>query len=162
MSPRRDATRGASASSTSRPTIASSAWRGWRASGATVLDPRLLREHPEVVEAGIRARGVSAPLVEYREGDAQRRRLAQELDELRARRNRASEAVAQAKRRGADAGEAIEESRRVGEAIRTREAEHRAAEGPLAELALRFPNLPHPKGPGRASAADDREGRRAA
>jgi seryl-tRNA synthetase len=125
-----------------------------------VLDPRLLREQPEVVEAGIRARGATAPLQEYRESDARRRRLAQELDELRARRNRASETVAQAKRRGADAGDAIEESRRVGEAIRAREDEHRAAELELADLALRFPNLPHPSVPVGGSAEDNVEVRR--
>jgi seryl-tRNA synthetase len=125
-----------------------------------VLDPRLLREQPEVVEAGIRARGATAPLQEYRESDARRRRLAQELDELRARRNRASETVAQAKRRGADAGDAIEESRRVGEAIRAREAEHRAAELELADQALRFPNLPHPSVPVGGSAEDNVEVRR--
>jgi seryl-tRNA synthetase len=125
-----------------------------------VLDPRLLREQPEVVEAGIRARGATAPLQEYRESDARRRRLAQELDELRARRNRASETVAHAKRRGADAGDAIEESRRVGEAIRAREAEHRAAELELADLALRFPNLPHPSVPVGGSAEDNVEVRR--
>jgi seryl-tRNA synthetase len=125
-----------------------------------VLDPRLLREQPEVVEAGIRARGATAPLQEYRESDARRRRLAQELDELRARRNRASETVAQAKRRSADADDAIEESRRVGEAIRAREAEHRAAELELADLALRFPNLPHPSVPVGGSAEDNVEVRR--
>ena len=125
-----------------------------------MLDPRLLREQPEVVEAGVRARGATAPLQEYRESDARRRRLARELDELRARRNRASETVAHAKRRGADAGDAIEESRRVGEAIRAREAEHRAAELELADLALRFPNLPHPSVPVGGSAEDNVEVRR--
>ena len=125
-----------------------------------MLDPRLLRERPEVVEAGIRARGASAPLEEYREGDARRRRLAQELDERRARRNRASETVAQAKRRGADATGAIEESRRIGEEIRALETDLRAAEFQLGELALRFPNLPHPSVPVGASADDNVEVRR--
>jgi len=125
-----------------------------------VLDPRLLRERPAVVEAGIRARGASAPLEEYREGDAKRRRLAQELDERRARRNRATETVAQAKRRGADATDAIEESRRVGEEIRALEAALGAAERELAELALRFPNLPHVSVPVGASADDNLEVRR--
>jgi seryl-tRNA synthetase len=125
-----------------------------------VLDPRLLRERPEIVEAGIRARGASAPLAEYREGDARRRRLAQDLDERRARRNRASETVAQAKRRGADATGAIEESRRIGEEIRALETDLRAAELQLGELALRFPNLPHPSVPVGASADDNLEVRR--
>jgi seryl-tRNA synthetase len=125
-----------------------------------VLDPRLLRERPEVVEAGIRARAASAPLEEYRAADTKRRGVSQTLDDLRARRNRASETVAQAKRRGGDATAAIEESRRVGEEIRALEAELRAAETELGELALRFPNLPHPSVPTGASADDNVEVRR--
>ena len=125
-----------------------------------MLDPRLLRERPEVVEAGIRARAVSVPLEESRAADARRRGLSQMLDELRARRNRASETVAQAKRRGGDAGAAIEESRRVGDEIRALEAELRAAETELDELALRFPNLPHSSVPAGASADDNVEVRR--
>ena len=125
-----------------------------------MLDPRLLREHPAVVEAGIRARGARVPLGEYRELDATRRRAVQELDELRARRNRASEMVAQAKRQGGDAAAAIAESREVGEAIRNLETVLRETETQLAELALRFPNLPHPAVPVGASADDNVEVRR--
>jgi seryl-tRNA synthetase len=108
----------------------------------------------------MRARGASVPLAEYREGDARRRRGAQELDALRARRNQASETVARAKRRGADATDAIEESRRVGDAIRALETELRAAERGLDELALRFPNLPHASVPVGTSADDNVEVRR--
>jgi seryl-tRNA synthetase len=125
-----------------------------------VLDPRLLREHPEAVEAGIRARGVVVPLREYQELEARRRGMVQELDEFRARRNRASETVAQAKRRGEDAAAAIAESREIGEAIRNVETVLRDAEAQLAELAFRFPNLPHPSVPVGATADDNVEVRR--
>jgi seryl-tRNA synthetase len=125
-----------------------------------VLDPRLLREHPEVVETGIRARGASVSLVEYRELDATRRRAVQELDELRARRNRASELVAHAKRQGGDTTAAIAESREVGEAIRNMETVLRETEGRLTELALRIPNLPHASVPLGGTADDNVEVRR--
>jgi seryl-tRNA synthetase len=125
-----------------------------------VLDPRLFRERPETIEAGIQARGARVPLAEYRELDATRRRGVQEIDELRARRNRASELVAQAKRQGGDASAAIAESREVGEAIRNLETVLRETETQLAELALRFPNLPHPSVPVGASADDNVEVRR--
>ncbi len=125
-----------------------------------MLDPHLLREHPEVVEAGIRARGAAVPLREYQELEARRRGMVQELDELRARRNRASETVAQAKRRGEDAAAAIAESREVGEAIRNVETVLRHAEAQLGELAVRFPNLPHPSVPVGATADDNVEVRR--
>ena len=125
-----------------------------------MLDPRLLREHPEAVEAGLRARGARVPLADYRDLDATRRRGVQELDELRARRNRASETVAQAKRQGGDAAAAIAESREVGEAIRNLETVVRETEAQLAEQALRFPNLPHASVPVGASADDNVEVRR--
>jgi seryl-tRNA synthetase len=125
-----------------------------------VLDPRLLRDQPDTAEAGFRARGATVPLTEYRKLDAQRRGVAQELDELRARRNRASEAVAQARRRGGDAAAAIAESREVGEAIRGLETVLRDTETQLDEVALRFPNLPHPSVPVGAAAEDNVEVRR--
>jgi seryl-tRNA synthetase len=125
-----------------------------------VLDPRLLRERPSVVEAGIQARGASAPLGEYLELDAKRRGVAQELDELRARRNRASAAVAQAKRGGQEAAQAIEDSRRVGDEIRALDGVLRGTEAALGELALRFPNLPHASVPVGASAEENVEVRR--
>jgi seryl-tRNA synthetase len=125
-----------------------------------VLDPRILREQPAVVEAGLRARGASVSLDEYRALDARRRALLQAGDDLKARRNRASETVAQAKRRGQDAAAAIEESRRVGEEIRTLDAELRTVEAELGERALRFPNLPHASVPVGATADDNVEVRR--
>jgi seryl-tRNA synthetase len=125
-----------------------------------VLDPRLLRDHPDVVEAGLQARGVRAPLAEYRALDATRRRAVQEIDELRARRNRASELVAQAKRQGQDATTAIAESREVGEAIRNLETVLRETEARLAEQALQFPNLPHASVPVGGTSDDNVEVRR--
>jgi seryl-tRNA synthetase len=122
-----------------------------------VLDPRLLRERPEAVEEGLRARGASVSLEEYRALDGRRRELSRGGDELKARRNRASEAVAQAKRRGEAAAAAIEESRRVGEEIRTLDGELRGVEAALGELALRFPNLPHPSVPIGATAEENVE-----
>jgi seryl-tRNA synthetase len=125
-----------------------------------VLEPRLLRERPEAVEAGFQARGASVSLDEHRALDGRRRALLQAGDELKARRNRASETVAQAKRRGEDAAPAIDESRRVGEEIRTLDAELRTVEATLGELALRFPNLPHTSVPVGATAEENVEIRR--
>jgi seryl-tRNA synthetase len=122
-----------------------------------VLDPRLLRDQPDRVEAGVRARGAVVPLAEHHETDVRRRRLLQHADELKARRNRASEAVAHAKRRGEDAAPAIAESRRLGEEIQKLDDELRVVEAELASLALQIPNLPHPSVPVGRSAEDNVE-----
>src|SRR2546422_1901627 len=160
MSPPRAGTRGVSASSTSRPTTASGAWPASQASGGAVLDPRLLREQPDRVEAGLLARRAAGPLAEYREADGRRRGLLQQADELKARRNRASETVAQARRRGEDAAAAIAESRRLGKEIDALDGELRAVEAEVAAFALRVPNLPHGTVPVGRSAEDNVEVRR--
>lgn len=125
-----------------------------------MLDPRLIREHPERVEAGAKARGATVPLAEYQERDERRRTLVRQVDEHRARRNRLSEAIAAARRRGEDMTAAVEESRRLGEAIRQAEQTLRALEAELEALALRFPNLPHPSVPLGSSPEDNVEVRR--
>ncbi|HLE42824.1 MAG TPA: serine--tRNA ligase [Methylomirabilota bacterium] len=125
-----------------------------------MLDPRIIREHPEAIEASAKARGAAVPLQEFLDADARRRALLREVEEKKARRNRASEAVAAAKRRGEDAAGAIAESRRIGDEIQAADAGLRQIEGDLAALALRFPNLPHASVPVGTSAEDNIEVRR--
>jgi seryl-tRNA synthetase len=127
-----------------------------------VLNARLLREQPELVEAAARARGAAVPLDRYRAGDEDRRRVLRELEGLKARRNRLSEEVGAARRRGEDAAALVEESRALGGRIAELEGQARALEAGLAETALQFPNLPHPSVPRGASAADNVEVRRSA
>src|SRR5262245_23297744 len=108
-----------------------------------MLDPRILRDHPERVEASAKARGVQIPLQAYLDGDARRRAVLREAEERKARRNRASEAIAAVKRRGEDAAEAITESRRLGDDIQQLDRQVRALDEELGALALHFPNLLH-------------------
>ncbi|MBI3455376.1 MAG: serine--tRNA ligase [Candidatus Rokubacteria bacterium] len=112
-----------------------------------MLDPRFIREHPEVVEAGAKARGAAVPLQEFLDADGRRRALLRDVEERKARRNRASEAIAAAKRQGQDAAAAIAETRRLGDEIQAGDAQLRLLEAEIAALSLRFPNLPHPSVP---------------
>ncbi|HWC03363.1 MAG TPA: serine--tRNA ligase [Methylomirabilota bacterium] len=119
-----------------------------------MLDPRLLREQPEVVREALRARGSRAPLDLLLDHDARRRRVLHESEELKARRNRLSEDVATAKRQRQDATALIDESRTLGTRIGALEGDLRTLDGALAELALQLPNVPHPSVP-RGAAADE-------
>jgi seryl-tRNA synthetase len=119
-----------------------------------VLDPRLLREQPEVVREALRTRGSRAPLDLLLDHDARRRRVLHESEELKARRNRLSEDVATAKRQRQDATALIDESRTLGTRIGALEGDLRTLDGALAELALQLPNVPHPSVP-RGAAADE-------
>ena len=125
-----------------------------------MLDPRLLRERPEVVETAARARGATVPLAELREADGRRRALLREAEDRKAQRNRLSETIAAAKRRGEDVAPAVEEARRLGDTIREADARLRELEAELLALVLRFPNVPHPSVPVGVSAEDNVEVRR--
>ena len=125
-----------------------------------MLDPRLLRERPEVVEAAAQARGAAVPLTEFLEADGRRRALLREAEDRKAQRNRLSETIAAAKRRGEDVAPPVEEARRLGDTIREADARLREIEAELLGLVLRFPNVPHPSVPVGASADDNVEVRR--
>jgi len=125
-----------------------------------VLDPRLLRERPEVVEAAAKARGARIPLDYVRSTDEDRRTLLRGLEELKARRNRVSAQVATAKRLGQDATASIEGSRELGQQISELESQIRVLDESLHQEALKFPNIPHSSVPVGASAEDNVEIRR--
>jgi seryl-tRNA synthetase len=125
-----------------------------------VLEPRLLRDHPEVVAEALAARGARAELPAYQAIEQARLRTLQEVEALKARRNRLSGEVAAAKRQGQDAGALIEEARGLGGRIGELEAALRDHEAELERVALTFPNLPHASAPRGASADDNVEVRR--
>jgi seryl-tRNA synthetase len=112
-----------------------------------VLDPRLLREQPDVVRRALQARGSNAPIDALLDQDARRLRVLRDVEEQKARRNRLSQEVAAAKRQRQDATTLVEESRALGSQISEGEAELRALDEALSRTALQLPNLPHPSVP---------------
>jgi seryl-tRNA synthetase len=125
-----------------------------------MLEPRLLRERPEVVEAAAKARGAQVPLGEFLETDRKRRALLRAAEDLKAHRNRRSEAIAQAKREGRDIADLTQGLRQLGDEIKAGDEALRGVDEALAALALRFPNVPHASVPVGASADDNVEVRR--
>jgi seryl-tRNA synthetase len=106
-----------------------------------MLDIRLIRETPEVVEAAIRRRGGSADLTHVRELDEQRRAVNTELDNLRAERNSASKAIGAAKQRGEDAESEMAAVRELGERMETLVDLERELAGKLDMLLMSLPNI---------------------
>ncbi len=125
-----------------------------------MLDPRLIRERPELVEASLKARGAQVPLDGFLDTERKRREILRTVEELKARRNRLSAEIAGAKRAGQDAAAFIEASRQLGDAIQSHDATIRTLSDELDREALRFPNLPHPTAPVGASAEENVEVRR--
>jgi seryl-tRNA synthetase len=112
------------------------------------------------VRKALEARGSSAPIDVFLDHEASRRRILREVEELKARRNRLSQDVAAAKRLGRDATALVEGSRHLGGQISELDGHLRTLDSTLAEIALQFPNVPHPSVPRGSSAEENVEVRR--
>src|SRR5262249_5688702 len=157
MSPtcrRRDATPGACASSTSRPTTGSARSRASSRRAPLRSKPssaglavRLIRDQPDVVRRGLATKGGANLIPELIELDTERRRLVRESEDLKALRNKASEAIGQAKRRGEDAAAEQARVREGGERIKALGDQVKGGDAKNDGGLLQIPNLPDPAVP---------------
>ena len=108
-------------------------------------DPRLLREQPELLRAGMRRRGATAldAVLEHAEAlDRDRRLFIQAVEERKAARNTVTQEVARRKKAKENADELVARSRALGEEIAHLEGELGAAERALDAILLELPNVP--------------------
>ena len=127
-----------------------------------MLDPSLLRDQFDAVQAALASRGTdfSAQLEEVRQLDAERRRILPELEGLRRDQNSAGEDVGRAKKQGQDTTALQEANRERAQRIKQMDAELAALEERRTAAGLVLPNLPHASVPAGGSAADNQEVRR--
>ena len=111
-----------------------------------MLDPTLLREQPETVRRGIRAKhieGAEEALDAWLLADEEHRLLRQDLEAKQARRNADSKLIGQKKRDGEDASELIRAMGELSAEVKRLEERERALAERLEALQLDLPNLPH-------------------
>ena len=125
-----------------------------------MLDLRLIRDDPETVERALAEKGGAELIRQILAGDADRRRLIKETEDLKALRNRASEAIGQARRKGEDASAEMARMREVADRIKALDGELKDVDGRVEELLAQVPNLPHPSVPPGRSDEDNVEVRR--
>ncbi len=127
-----------------------------------MIDPTLVRERPQDVEARLRDRGLdpSGELAALAALEAERRRLIPAVENLKREQNAAGEAVARAKREGADPSAIFAENKARAGRIRELETELAGIEQRRDAALLILPNLPHESVPVGRSAADNQEVRR--
>ena len=124
-----------------------------------MLDPALVREKPDVVDARLRSRGLdpSADLATLAHLESARRRLLPEVEGLKREQNEAGELVARAKKAGEDPSAIFAANKARGARIKELEAELATTETQRDDLLLTLPNLPHESVPVGKSAADNVE-----
>jgi len=107
-----------------------------------MLDINLIRQNPELVRERLARKGFEADFTEFIEIDAERRRLIQETEQLKAEKNKASAEIPRLKKDGLDTTEIMARMKQVSD--QTRQIDEQ-----LAELSSRqqefldsLPNLP--------------------
>ncbi len=120
-----------------------------------MIDPKLIREKPDVVKTGLEKRGMKFDLQQVIAIDEKRRGLIRRAEDLKSERNKTSEEIARQKKAGEDATEKIERLRMVGKTIETIESDLKIAEKEWEDLILIIPNMPHESVPVGAGEGDN-------
>jgi seryl-tRNA synthetase len=122
-----------------------------------MLDLDLIREQPDRVQEGARAKGEDVDIQDILEIDEERRSLQHELDQKRQRRNEGSEKVGELKQKGEDASELIEELSDLSDEISDGEDRLSELEDELDERIKWIPNLPADDVPHGSDESDNEE-----
>ncbi|MDD5251245.1 MAG: serine--tRNA ligase [Patescibacteria group bacterium] len=107
-----------------------------------MIDIKLIRENPEAVKAGCRAKNADVDIDAVIRLDAERRELIQKSEGLKAQQNRESEEVAKAA--PAERAAKIEALKKIKDEFRALEARLDATSAELDKLLRLIPNLPRP------------------
>jgi seryl-tRNA synthetase len=112
-----------------------------------MLDPKLLRESPDLVRAAIAKKHLSVDLDAVLRADASWRALLQETEQMRALQKAANAAMATLPKGSPEFAAKLAEMKAVSARIKERDGALKAAEDAWREAMLTIPNLPHPSVP---------------
>lgn len=122
-----------------------------------MLDLKFIREHPDLVKRGIKAKGEIDNVDRILSLDTQRRAFIQEGETLKARRNDVSGRIGLMKKSGEDTAGTLAEMEQVKSRIQTIDEELKVVERQLDELLLTVPNVPHSSVPIGSKAEENKE-----
>ena len=107
-----------------------------------MLDPKLLRNNPQIVAEAMQRRHKTIDLEHLTSLEEQRRGMLTEVEALKAERNATSQQIAELKKRKEDAGEQITAMRQLGDHIKKLDDDVRNVEELFTQLLLTIPNIP--------------------
>jgi seryl-tRNA synthetase len=122
-----------------------------------MIDPKLLRNHINVVNAALAKRGIQLDVAEWAELENRRKIIQQKAENLQAERNQGAKQVGQIKKSGGDAGALMARMQAVGDEMKIADAELSALQQEIESRALGIPNLPHESVPDGKNEQDNVE-----
>ena len=108
-----------------------------------MLDIKLIRENPDLVKKGAKAKNQECDVQEILKLDNDRRDLIKQVEALKGERNSASAEIAKKKKAGESANDAIAAMREVGEKISQLDDQLRDIDALLFDKRSWIPNMPH-------------------
>ncbi len=108
-----------------------------------MLDPKLIKEKPQIIRDMLKARSVDFDLDALIEFDQKRREFIIKTDELRKKKNQVSLEISQKKKAGEDTSSILDDMKNVSVELSKLESEQETIESKYSRLALTIPNLIH-------------------
>ena len=108
-----------------------------------MLDPKLIKEKPQVIRDMLKARSIDFDFDTLIESDQKRREFILKTDELRKKKNQVALEISQKKKAGEDASSILSEMKEVSAELSKLESEQESVENTYSKLALTIPNLVH-------------------
>ena len=108
-----------------------------------MLDPKLIKEKPQIIRDMLKDRAVDFDLETLIESDQKRRELIIKTDELRKKKNQVALEISQKKKAGEDASDILSQMKDVSAQITKLESEQETVENTYSKLAFTIPNLVH-------------------
>lgn len=125
-----------------------------------MLDPKLLKESPEIIKKMLNDRNVEFDLDLLLNYDVERRELIVKTDEMRKRKNTISLEIASKKKSGQDASSAISQMQNLTKELQVLEERQQKVESEYGRMVLTLPNLVHESVPIGPDDAANREVKR--
>ena len=108
-----------------------------------MLDPKLIKEKPEIIKDMLKARSVEFDLEGLIDSDQKRREFITKTDELRKKKNQVALNISEKKKKGEDISSILSEMKSVSEQLSKLEVEQNNIEKKYLKLATSIPNLIH-------------------
>ena len=108
-----------------------------------MLDPKLIKEKPQIIRDMLKARDVDFNLDELIKFDQKRREFTIKTDELRKKKNQVALEISQKKKVSEDTSSILDEMKNVSAELAKLESEQETIENTYSRLALTIPNLVH-------------------
>ncbi|MGB0855678.1 MAG: serine--tRNA ligase [Nitrosopumilus sp.] len=125
-----------------------------------MLDPKIIKENPQIIRDMLKARFVDFDLDALIESDQKRRELIIKTDELRRKKNQVGDKIAQKKKVKEDISEVLTEMKEASSKLSELELEQKKIKSAYFRLAFTIPNLIHESVPIGADESVNKEMRK--